>query len=480
MVRRDKWLNQFSEWYQYIIENAGIIDYRYPIKGCGVWLPYGFKIRKNVISIICKFLDETGHEEVLFPLMITSEMIGKESEHIRSFENQVFWVTHAGGRELNEKLALRPTSETAIAPMLKLWIRSHADLPKKIYQVVSVFRYETKATRPLIRMREITTFKEAHTFHESFEDAERQINEAVEIYKKFFDNLGIPYLISRRPDWDKFAGASYSIAFDTILPDGRTLQIGTIHNLNQNFSKAFEITFEKMDGTRDYAWQTCYGISERVIASLIAIHGDDHGLVLPPKIAPIQVVVIPIPYKGYEEDVNRKCVDISKQLKDVNIRVVEDFREKLTPGSKFFEWELKGIPVRVEIGPQDVKNKTVTLTRRDLLEKKVVKDDTLIENVLKMFNDIEENLRKRALEFQLNRIYRVRDVEEIVKMLNNGVFVFEAGWCGKDRCGLMLEEKTNLNVLGVPVDKNFDDKNEERCIICQEKAELIIRLAKSY
>lgn len=480
MVRRDKWLNQFSEWYQYIIENAGIIDYRYPIKGCGVWLPYGFKIRKNVISIICKFLDETGHEEVLFPLMITSEMIGKESEHIRSFENQVFWVTHAGGRELNEKLALRPTSETAIAPMLKLWIRSHADLPKKIYQVVSVFRYETKATRPLIRMREITTFKEAHTFHKSFEDAERQINEAVEIYKKFFDNLGIPYLISRRPDWDKFAGASYSIAFDTILPDGRTLQIGTIHNLNQNFSKAFEITFEKMDGTRDYVWQTCYGISERVIASLIAIHGDDHGLVLPPKIAPIQVVVIPIPYKGYEEDVNRKCVGISKQLKDVNIRVVEDFREKLTPGSKFFEWELKGIPVRVEIGPQDVKNKTVTLTRRDLLEKKVVKDDTLIENVLKMFNDIEENLRKRALEFQLNRIYRVRDVEEIVKMLNNGVFVFEAGWCGKDRCGLMLEEKTNLNVLGVPVDKNFDDTNEERCIICQEKAELIIRLAKSY
>lgn len=479
-MKRDKWLNQFSEWYQYIIENAGLIDYRYPIKGCGVWLPYGFKIRKNVLSIIRRLLDETGHEEVLFPLMITSEMLSKESEHVRSFENQVFWVTHAGEKELNEKLALRPTSETAIAPMLKLWIRSHADLPKKIYQIVSVFRYETKATRPLIRMREITTFKEAHTFHESLEDAERQINEAVEIYKKFFDSLGIPYLISKRPEWDKFAGASYSIAFDTILPDGRTLQIGTIHNLNQNFSKAFEITFEKRDGTRDFVWQTCYGISERVIASLIAVHGDDHGLVLPPKVAPIQVVIIPIPYKGYEEDVNRKCINARDQLKNANIRVVEDFREKLTPGSKFFEWELKGVPVRVEVGPQDVKNKTVTLVRRDTLERRVVGDDVLVENVLKIFDDIEENLRRRALEFQLSRVYRAKSVEEIIGMLSKGVFVFEVEWCGKDECGLMLEEKTNLNVLGIPIDKSLDDKEEKRCIICGEKAKLMIRLAKSY
>ncbi len=478
MVERNRWQNNFSEWFQDVITNAEIMDYRYPIKGCGVWLPYGFKLRSNIINLIRKLLDETGHEEILFPTLITSRMIGKEAEHIGSFEEQIFWITRAGGKELDEKLALRPTSETAFAPMLNLWIRSHADLPKKLYQIVSVFRYETKATRPLIRLREVTTFKEAHTAHESFEDSERQIREAVNIYSRFFDELCLPYLVSKRPEWDKFAGSLYSIAYDTIFPDGRTLQIGTIHNLGQNFSKAFEIMFEKKDGSKDFVWQTCYGISERVIAAVIAVHGDDHGLVLPPKISPIQVVIIPIPYKGYEEAVLKKCVEVEKKLKNANIRVKLDLREKLTPGSKFFEWELRGIPVRVEVGPKDLQEKTLTLVRRDNLERIKVDETKIVEKTLEMLDLIHKSLREKALKFLLNHVRRVENFDEIIKLINEKLLVVETGWCGKTSCGLALEEKTNLSVLGTPV--NEEKIENMKCPICGGKANFLVRLAKTY
>ncbi|RLG56449.1 MAG: proline--tRNA ligase, partial [Candidatus Hydrothermarchaeota archaeon] len=245
---------KFSEWYNDIIEKAEILDVRYPVKGLYVWYPYGFKIREHVMEIIRKLLDEKGHEEVLFPLLIPEHEFRKEAKHIKGFEDEVYWVTHGGLEPLEVKLALRPTSETAMYPIFKLWIRSHADMPLKVYQIVNTFRYETKHTRPLIRLREITTFKEAHTAHATWEDAEHQVKEAIEIYKKFFDTLGIPYMISRRPDWDKFPGAEYTMAFDTIFPDGRTLQIGTVHNLGQNFSKTFEITFENINGVQEYAY----------------------------------------------------------------------------------------------------------------------------------------------------------------------------------------------------------------------------------
>ena len=479
MVERKRWENNFSEWFQDVIFKAELMDYRYPVKGCGVWLPYGFKLRSNVVSLIRKLLDETGHEEVLFPLMITSRMIGKESEHVESFEEQIFWVTHAGKRELDEKLALRPTSETAIAPMLKLWIRSHADLPKKYYQIVSVFRYETKATRPFIRLREVTTFKEAHTSHESYEDAEKQIKEAIKIYNRFFDELCLPYLVSKRPEWDKFAGALYSIAYDTIFPDGRVLQIGTIHNLGQNFSKAFDITFEKRDGSRDYIWQTCYGISERVIAAVVAVHGDDHGLVLPPTVAPIQIVIIPIPYKEYEEKVLEKCRSVEEKLKREGLRVKLDSREKLTPGAKFFEWEFKGVPLRVEIGPKDYEENTLTLVRRDTLERVRIKDSEAVKKTFEMLSMIQESLRRRALKYLLDRVKRAESVEEVVRLTSEKPLIVEVGWCGKSDCGVALEEKTNLSVLGIPTDEASPPENM-KCLICGEKAKFIVRIAKTY
>ena len=320
---------EFSEWYSDILEKAEIYDVRYPIKGCGVYLPYGFKIRRYTFEIIRKLLDESGHDETLFPMLIPEDLLAKEAEHIKGFEDEVYWVTHGGKTPLDVKLALRPTSETPIYYMMKLWVKVHTDLPIKIYQIVNTFRYETKHTRPLIRLREIMTFKEAHTAHSTKEEAEEQVKQAISIYKKFFDALGIPYLISKRPEWDKFPGAEYTMAFDTIFPDGRTMQIATVHNLGQNFAKTFEIIFETPTGDKDYAYQTCYGISDRGIASIIAIHGDEKGLILPPIVAPIQIVIVPLIFKGKEDIVMEKAKEIYEKLKDKQKEWIKYFAEKI-------------------------------------------------------------------------------------------------------------------------------------------------------
>ena len=289
-------MTDFSEWFHDILEEAEIIDMRYPIKGMHVWLPQGFKIRKHTLNILRDILDE-DHEEVLFPLLIPEDELAKEAIHVKGFEDEVYWITHGGLTKLNKKLALRPTSETAMYPMFSLWVRSHSDLPMKFYQVVNTFRYETKHTRPLIRVREITTFTEAHTIHINKEDTENQVNRAVEIYKMFFDALGIPYVITTRPEWDKFPGADYTVAFDTLLNDGKTLQIGTVHNLGQTFARTFDITYETESGEHEYVYQTCYGLSDRVIASILGVHGDEKGLCIPPAVSPYQIVIVPIIFK---------------------------------------------------------------------------------------------------------------------------------------------------------------------------------------
>jgi len=280
---------------------AEIMDVRYPVKGLYVWFPFGFDVRKRTYAIIRELLDK-DHKEALFPLLIPENEFMKEAEHIKGFENEVYWVTHGGKNELEVKLALRPTSETAIYPMYKVWVRSHADLPILIYQIVNTFRYETKHTRPLIRLREITSFKEAHTVHATWDEAAKQVEEATRIYQEFYRRLAIPTIVSKRPEWDKFPGADYTMAVDTLMPDNKTLQIGTAHHLGSNFAKTFDIKYEDINGEQVLAQQTCYGISERSIAALISIHGDDKGLVFPPEVAPTQVVVIPIIF-GKSDDV---------------------------------------------------------------------------------------------------------------------------------------------------------------------------------
>ncbi|UCB60352.1 MAG: proline--tRNA ligase [Candidatus Bathyarchaeota archaeon] len=473
--KRDK---HYGEWFRNVLINAEILDYRYPIKGCGVWLPYGYKIRKHVTSLLRELHDTTGHQEVRFPIMVTETNLRKEAAHIKDFENEVFWVTYGGLKPLEIKYALRPTSETAIYPMLRMWIRSHSDLPMKLYQIGSVFRYETKTTRPIIRVREVTTFKEAHTSHATLKGAEAQIKEATQIYKDFFDACGVPHVVSRRPDWDKFPGALYSVSFDVIMPDGRTLQSGTVHNLGQNFSKVFDIQYETLEGNHDYIWQTCYGISERGIGALLSVHGDDNGIVLMPSLAPIQVVIIPIPHEERGCEIAELCEQVAEKLRTLNMRVEVDRRDGLTPGAKFFFWELRGIPVRLEIGPKDIQKRQAIIVRRDTFEKSACKIGDLPSKISLMLKEMTEELRSKAWERMHRRVYRVGDVDKAKQLLEKKAGIVELLWCGKAECGHKLEEKMNATVLGTPVD--IAEKIEDNCVICGKRASDIIRLSIAY
>jgi prolyl-tRNA synthetase len=481
-VSREKWSSNFNEWYDWVLREAQIYDYgRYPVKGMGVWMPYGFRIREKVVSLIRKLLNDTGHEEVLFPLLIPEDLLRRESEHIKGFEDEVFWVTKGGESDLDVKLALRPTSEVAITYMESLWHKTYRDLPKKYYQIVSIFRYETKATRPLLRLREVTTFKEAHTLHESFEDAESQVKEAVGIYSKFFNELGIPFLISRRPEWDKFAGAVYTVAFDTVMPDNRVMQIGTVHHLGDNFTKALDVRIQNRKGDMVYPHQTSYGISDRIIAAVVSLNGDDHGPVLHPGVAPIHVVVIPIPSKGSEEETRRikeYALRVYRTLVDGGISCTIDLNDERTPGDKFYYWELRGIPLRAEIGPRELRDSTVYLKRRDTFEAFPVKLDSLTREVRDLLERQSHEMSKAAWERFNATVRQEADLKSAKEILRDQGGVVEVPWCGEDSCGMKMEELTEARVLGVPLDKPF--ASEGKCVLCGRTAKSTLRLAKTY
>ena len=466
-------MENFDEWFHDILEEANITDSRYPIKGMAIWMPYGFQIRKYTMEIIKKLLDK-DHEEVLFPMLIPESELAKEGIHVKGCEDEVYWITKGGQTELNEQLALRPTSETAIYPMYALWIRSHIDLPIKYYQIVNTFRYETKHTRPLIRVREITTFKEAHTAHATKEESDEQIQDFIEIYKEFFDDLGIPYLISKRPEWDKFPGADYTMAFDVIMPNGKTLQIGTIHNLGQTFAKTFDIKFEDKDGQHKLVYQTCAGLSDRVIASIISVHGEEKGLRLPPKVSPNQVTIIPILFKKGKEEVLAKCSEIKAQLEAEGLRANIDDRD-IRPGKKFYDWELKGTPVKLELGPRDLQNNITIAMRRDEGEKiELALDDSLADNILGLLDKTTENLSSSAWDFQAEHIKFAENIDEIAELVESGNVV-KFLWCGDESVGKQIEEETGYDMLGIQ-----EEVSEGKCIASGEDAKYVALIAKTY
>ena len=469
-------MSKFSEWFHEILEEAEIIDTRYPIKGMHVWLPQGFKLRKHTLNILRNLLDQ-DHEEVLFPLLIPEDELAKEAIHVKGFEDEVYWVTHGGLTELNKKLALRPTSETAMYPMFNLWVRSHSDLPLKFYQIVNTFRYETKHTRPLIRVREITTFKEAHTIHADQEGSHKQVAEAVNIYKTFFDALAVPYVVTTRPEWDKFPGADYTVAFDTLMPDGKTLQIGTVHNLGQTFARTFDITYETESGEHQYVYQTCYGLSDRVIASVIGVHGDEKGLCLPPSVAPIQVVIVPIIFKKGKEEVLEFCRKVELTLKNHGLRVHLDDQD-LRAGKKFYEWEMRGVPLRVEIGPRDIENKKIVVVPRNTLKKEIQEyhEDSYPNKIEELLENISRQMADKSWETINNNIKKVNNVEEAQNVLTEDKGIISFIWCGKTSCGKDLEEKLRVDLLGVQ--KELDEDGV--CINCGEKARKITLMAKTY
>jgi prolyl-tRNA synthetase len=465
--------HQFSEWYNDILWRAEIMDVRYPVKGLYVWYPYGFAIRKHVYQRLRNLLDR-DHQEALFPLLIPEQEFMKEAEHIKGFEEEVYWVTHGGTTPLEVKLALRPTSETAIYPMYALWVRSHADLPIKIYQIVNTFRYETKQTRPLIRLREITSFKEAHTVHATWEEAQQQVETAVRLYKEFYDGLCIPVMISKRPDWDKFPGADYTIAVDTIMPNGKSLQIGTVHHLGDHFSKTFEIKYEDASGEQQYAQQTCYGISERCIAACLGVHGDDKGLVLPPKVAPVQLVIVPITIGKRHEDVIASARSLEQELRQAGFRTKLDTRE-MRPGAKYYWWELRGVPLRLELGPRDIDAGKVIAVKRTGGKVSFDRED-IKSGVAGVLAEISDAMRQRAEEHMKDRLCSVTSIEPLTAALNDEKIAV-VHWCGGRPCGDAIEEKTNGSILGTDVRSAYVPSTEGACIICDKpgKATLVGR-----
>jgi prolyl-tRNA synthetase len=458
----------FSEWYNEIVERANLTDKRYPVKGMNVWTPYGWKIMQAIDAHIRQEFDATGHGEVCFPLLIPEDQFAKEKEHIKGFDAEVFWVTHAGLNPLDVRLLLRPTSETAMYPIFSLWVRSHADLPLKTYQIVNTFRYETKQTRAFIRVREIHFF-ESHTCHADFEDAERQVREDYEILEKLARKWCLPYRLLKRTEWDKFPGASYTVGIDTLLPSGRSLQLGSIHQYMENFSRPYDIKYEDEKGEHRYAHQTTFGMSERLVGAVVAIHGDDKGLVLPPDVATVQVVIVPVLAKGAADEVTRAARELRDELKSAGVRAHLDERD-IRPGAKYYDWELKGVPLRLELGMRDIEKRKVTFVRRDTGDKSLADRAGVAEEVLRMLDRVAKEMLERAIRIMEEGIETVSSLESLPEKM------IRAGWCGEEQCGHEIETRSDRNILGMPIDgEEFDGQ----CVICGKKAKSPVYLARA-
>lgn len=458
----------FSEWYNEIVELAGLTDKRYPIKGMNVWPAYGWKIMQHIDSFIRQELDATNHDEVCFPLLIPETEFKKEKDHIKGFDAEVYWVTHAGLNPLDIRLVIRPTSETAMYPMFALWVRSHSDLPLKIYQLVNTFRYETKQTRAFIRVREIHFF-ESHTCHEDEADAQRQVEEDFVILENIMKRLALPYLLLKRTEWDKFPGAYYTVGIDTYMPSGRSLQLGSIHHYRENFSRPFDIKYEDAEGNQKFVHQTTYGMSERLLGAVVGVHGDDKGLVLPPDLAPVQIVIVPIVAKGNLEEINQKARELRDELKAAGVRVQVDESDE-RPGAKFYKWELKGVPLRLELGARDIEKGVVAFARRDTGEKGSLPRGDVADKVKGILASIALDMRTKAQKRMDESITTIHSMENVPEKW------VRFGWCGSEECGRKVEETTELKILGTPYTK---EEFHGKCLGCGKETDTVVYAARA-
>ena len=467
----------FSEWYTEVVLKSGLADYA-PIKGCMIFREDSYAIWEKIQDVFNKKIRESGHRNVYFPLFIPESFLKKEAEHFAGFVPEVAWVTEGGSTPLEEKLAIRPTSETIIYATYAKWIRSWRDLPIKLNQWCNIVRWETKATKPFLRTREFL-WQEGHTAHAIKEDADKEVMEILQDYRDVIENyLAIPVLVGVKTESEKFAGALYTTTLEAMMPDGKALQMGTSHNLGQNFAKVFDIKFIGEDEKEHYVWQTSWGISTRLIGAVVMVHGDDKGLVVPPKVAPVQVAIIPIPYKDADSGgILAKAKEILEKLKEKGITVVLDDRAEYTPGWKFNQWELKGVPVRIEIGPRDLKKKQITVARRDTYEKTAVKEEEAINAVERLLGEIQDNLYAKAKRLLEEKITKVRFYEEFKETLKNKGGFIKAPWCGNSKCEERIKEETGANVRLIPFEKEETNAN---CLCCGEKAKEMVYFAKSY
>ena len=473
----DKYENM-SEWYSEILDRAEIIDIRYGVKGFVVYRPFGMTIMKNIIKLYEEELEKTGHQPFLFPVVIPEKNLRMEKEHIKGFEGEVFWIEKGGYTPLEERLALRPTSETAIYPIYALWFSSYKELPFKGYQTCAVYRYETKATRPLLRGREFLWIETHNLYFTEKEARDQTIEDAEIFYRVTTEKLGIPFIHLKREEYDKFPGAVDTYAFDTLLPDGRVLQIGTTHYLGTNFTKVFNVQVHDEEGNLVNPHSTCYGIGlSRILASILLVHGDEYGAVLPFEIAPIQVAIIPIYKSGYSnEKIDKYCEKIYSELKGQGFKVVFDNSEK-TPGEKYYYYDMRGVPFRIEIGPREVDTNKVTVFRRDIRQRKTIPYEKLIEHIQKEARDILRNLREKAEKRLRENIIEVNSKEELIKTYReHGRKIYKVYFCGRKECADEIKEALDgLETRGKPLNL----EGEGPCIWCGKPGH-ICYLAKAY
>lgn len=465
----------FSQWYVDVVRKTELADYT-TIKGCMVIRPYGYGLWENMQAGLDRRIKETGHKNAYFPLFIPESLLKKEAEHVKGFAPELAWVTEGGSQKLEERLAIRPTSEAIICSLYSKWVRSWRDLPILINQWVNIVRWE-KVTRLFLRTTEFL-WQEGHTAHKNEQEAEEETLKILnQVYRDYIENdLAIPVIIGRKTEKEKFAGALHTYTLEALMTDGKVLQAGTSHNLGQNFAKAFNIKYLDEDQQEKYVWQTSWGTTTRLIGALVMVHGDDRGLNLPPKVAPVQVIIIPIMFDKTKKEVRNKAEDIITILKK-DFRVEIDGRDEYTPGWKFNEWEMKGVPLRLEIGPKDLAKGQVMVVRRDTGEKMAVKEEKLVETVEKLLNNIQENLFNKAKSFLQKNIREVSDYSKFKEVMEKKRGLIKTYWCGNKDCEDKIKEETKASIRCIPFEQ---EEASGKCIYCGKESSTLVYFARAY
>ena len=466
----------FSEWYLQVVLKTELVDYG-PVKGLIVLRPDGYSIWESIKESLDKKLKDTGHKNGFLPVLIPQSLLSKEKEHFDGLNPEVFWVTHSGNSKIGDKLALRPTSETYVCSLYNKWIRSWRDLPLKINFWNTALRAEIKGTKPFLRTSEFL-WQEGHTAHTTKEEAEKEVADILQLYKKTIEEeLAVPVITGKKSEKEKFVGAVFTDTLESLMPDGKALQMGTSHFLGQNFSKPFDVKYLDENNTGTFVWQTSWGVSWRLIGGMIMTHGDDKGLVLPPKVAPIQVVIIPIYYsKEDKENVLQKACQIKDSLSNNGIRIHLDDREQMTPGFKFNDWEMKGIPIRIEIGPKDIAKNQIVLARRHNQTKINLDIDGLTEKTLSELKNIQKEMFDNAKKILDERVVRVSEYQQFKKELENGKMI-DCSWCGNQTCEDKIKEETGADLRVIPFDNR---QKSETCIYCKNSGTTNVLFARGY